>query len=209
VTTDQHPYRSPAKRKKKKRDKSNELVYAPEGEAKKIDPSRAAVKIFFVGSAIAAVVLLAGFVILSIVFFLVTSAVAWQRWRRPRGPNRDVVFQIEKGVLKVYSGGDYAPRIVAKVRHIREVALEESKTIERGGGDIGALDGLGGSSAATKAEESRICIDDGERVTPVTDDRYPRLECVEWLGRVRSFLRSHKWLPEDERAESEGEPDAS
>jgi hypothetical protein len=25
------------------------------------------------------------------------------------------------------------------------------------------------------------------------------MESIEWLGKIRSFLRSHGWVPEDER----------
>ena len=32
-------------------------------------------------------------------------------------------------------------------------------------------------------------------------------DSVEWLGKIRVFLRSHGWLPEDERTTSSGPDD--
>lgn len=35
----------------------------------------------------------------------------------------------------------------------------------------------------------------------LTEAYVAHMESIEWLGKIRSFLRSHGWVPEDEREE--------
>ena len=49
-------------------------------------------------------------------------------------------------------------------------------------------------------EESRIVLSSrGEPDLPLTEARGSYSEAIEWLGKIRTFLRKNGWIPEDER----------
>jgi hypothetical protein len=202
------PYRVPAKRKKKRK-AARELVYSPGDQEKRVTPARAALQIFIVGSIIGSLLVLAGWVIAGILVFGVSLLLAYRSSKKP-SVSSGAVLSVEKGRLKVYSGNALEPRLTIALDEVREVTLD-TRSIQRGGADIGALAGLGGGGGGTGVDLARIAIvvesEPLPRSTPLTDEYFPRMDCVEWMGKVRTFLRSHRWLPEDERAAREDEPD--
>jgi hypothetical protein len=56
------------------------------------------------------------------------------------------------------------------------------------------------SQVGPEIDVARIVLDVADH-TPVrlTDAFLPHTDSVEWIARIRVFLRAHGWVPEDER----------
>jgi len=112
------------------------------------------------------------------------------------------------GVVLRVAGGDLYVRIRGRERQVplREIEAVELDTreierVEREGGVVGQLTGQ--TRVAPPSNESRIVLRLAEPHPPIalTDDRIRHSEALEWMGKIRVFLRGQGWLPETEREE--------
>lgn len=55
------------------------------------------------------------------------------------------------------------------------------------------------AAGASSAERVRLAFEHGGTVSYVPEEHTTPMEAQEWLAKVRLFLRSHGWLPADER----------
>ncbi|MGO9836752.1 MAG: hypothetical protein ACLP1X_21355 [Polyangiaceae bacterium] len=133
--------------------------------------------------------------------------------RRRRADTPVAVLRVENGVLEVTEpapsrrerGGRRA-LLRSKLEDLANVSLDTRaiRRVEAGAGAIPALRFIE-SKVGPEVDVARIVFDVdgvGDRVF-LTEAYVAYLENVEWLGKIRSFLRSQGWVPEDERDEDE------
>lgn len=125
------------------------------------------------------------------------------RWWRRQRRVEDCVLRVEDGKVAVWSRG--LQRTCLRFGDLADVALD-SKTIRPvvdGGGWIPAAR-LIDTRVSPDVELSRVVLIDGEgHAIPVGDRYIAHLDAMEWLGRIRLFLRKNSWIPEDERETGE------
>jgi hypothetical protein len=125
---------------------------------------------------------------------------AW-RTRRRRG---GAVLTVDRDVLAIEMRGKRAHHDRVRLDDLVDIVLD-IKTIERvmeGSSPIPAVRFID-SNVAPKVDTARIVLvrASGQEV-PLTTDYLPHMHATEWLGKIRSFLRKHGWVPEDEREAS-------
>jgi hypothetical protein len=124
--------------------------------------------------------------------------VAW-RWRRPV-ESRGVVLRITRGVLHIRR----PDRLIfsASLFDIANVTLDSRtiRKVEEGNTLVPGMRFLE-SRLGPELEVVRIVIEVSgvDEPTRLSEAFVPHMDGVEWLGRIRRFLRAHGWVPEDER----------
>jgi hypothetical protein len=76
------------------------------------------------------------------------------------------------------------------------------KTIRRVTDGTSAIPGLRfvESTIGPEVDRARIVlVGTSGRELPLTEEYLPHMHSTEWLGKIRTFLSGHGWLPEDER----------
>jgi hypothetical protein len=180
----------------------DELVYAPGDKPRRGDAIRRTAGIVWLGSmasAFAAAVF--NRVALGGAMFAVVVGIAAWVWNRTRS-STPVVLRIEEG--RLVSTGAEGEAFVGSIAlaQIRNVRLE-TKTIEKLQTDrtIGAF--VVSSSVRPAIEVSRIVIVPSKTwgaPFALSAEYEANFEAVEWLGKLRRFLRAYGWIPADERA---------
>ncbi len=127
------------------------------------------------------------------------SAWSW-RTRKRRG---GAVLTVEGDALTIEGLGRRAIHERFALSELVDVALD-IKTIERvleGGSPIPAMR-FTDTTVGPKVDTARIVLvsQDG-RELPLTTQYLPHMHATEWLGKIRTFLRKHGWVPEDERGD--------
>jgi hypothetical protein len=152
---------------------------------------------------VGAVADVAGVVVTAALLVAVTTAFAIRRARRARGGG-GVVMRVERGVLAVV---DRPSRELVSVRleQVANVTLD-SKTIrkvQQGSAMIPAVRFID-SKVGPELDVARIVLEVNGVAEPIrlSEAYLPHMDSVEWLGKIRSFLRSHGWVPEDEREDA-------
>ena len=179
------------------------LVIATPGDAdggSTARASRAAGAFASIGVLFMALVLGAGGWMLAFLA-LVTAAAVW-RWRRPV-PATGMVLRADDGNLAIFSSPTEGVAMLRVPFHeVREVRLD-TKTGTRAMREV-RPDGILASGHQFTVDESRIVFTLAGREDPwaLTETRTSHAECLQWLGKIRSFLRAHGWMPEDERDSS-------
>jgi hypothetical protein len=159
--------------------------------------SRAAGALASVGALLLAFVLGAGGWALGLLALV--AAVAVWRWRLPV-PVSGIVLRADDGKLAVFESPTADVAMLRVPFHeVREVRLD-TKTVNRAMREV-RPDGILASGHRFTVDESRIVFALAGRDDPwaLTEARSSHAECLQWLGKIRSFLRSHGWMPEDER----------
>jgi len=196
-----HPYREPAKRPKKKNPRK-ELVYTPESDERHIGPMRMFVRNVFIVSPLAGLIAYGGSPVLATILFV--CAVVFSIWqaRRPTDAT-PTILRVESKKLLLVSGRDQLVLATVPLEMLRNVELD-TQEVERGQSVLNP-DGVtsthkGGMSVST----SRITFVRAEPKSPVLLEETYRAHvlCIEWLGKIRTFLRANGWVPEDERERS-------
>jgi hypothetical protein len=198
------PYREP-RLPAQKPEPPSRLVYSTEHHERHVGPLRAFAQKAIVGGVIGAVLAILGSPGFGLVVFVAGGA--WGVWSWTRA--RDIIpteLIVENGSLLI-AGSPAAPPVRIALRKLRDVRLD-TKEIQRVQGDPRfALSALGSPilRVAPPVDVSRIVFDVGKRAAPIelTEAYVSYSECVEWVGRIRTFLRAHGWVPMDERKKPE------
>jgi hypothetical protein len=125
------------------------------------------------------------------------SAWSWRKRKRRGG----AVLIVDRGVLDIEMRDKRVTRDSVRLSDLTNVTLDV-KTIERvleGGSAIPAMRVID-SKVGPKVDTARIVLvcASGDEV-PLTTAYLPHMHATEWLGKIRTFLRKHGWVPEDER----------
>jgi len=137
---------------------------------------------------------------------LVGGAIALSRWSWREQTER-TILTIERGILTIAPNvpGETARSIV--LLELANVVLEhrEVATVMDSGSAL-PWQRLTETTAGPKLDKAQVVLVDarGHEVRLAKGD-LPSFEATEWLAKVRRFLRSHGWIPEDERPETTAE----
>jgi hypothetical protein len=125
------------------------------------------------------------------------SVWAW-RTRKERG---GAVLNVQRDVLAIEVRGKRTLHDRLRLSDLADVVLD-IKTIERvmdGHSAIPAMRFID-SKVGPKVDTARIVlVGAGGREVPLTNDYLPHMHATEWMGKIRTFLRKHGWVPESER----------
>jgi hypothetical protein len=176
------------------------LVYAPADRPRRDEAVRRAAGVVWLGGA--ASLGAAAFVDAAVgaLSFAAVAAAAYGVWKRTRTSGR-IVLRVVEGRL-VSKCAD-APSVSIALSQIRNIRLE-TKTIEKLQTDrtLGAF--IVSRSVRPALDVSRIVIVPSKTwgaPFALTDEYEANFEAVEWLGKLRRFLRAYGWIPADERVE--------
>jgi hypothetical protein len=131
--------------------------------------------------------------------FCLGSAWAWAALRLRRGEGDAVVLRVSRGVLQV--AGPERELLCAKLDDVANVTLD-SRTIRKVVEGHTLVPGIRfvETTVGPELEVVRIVIEvNGAEPTRLSEAFVSHMDGVEWLGRIRRFLRAHGWVPEDER----------
>jgi hypothetical protein len=111
--------------------------------------------------------------------------------------NRHVVLRVEHGELSVLAEGRRAQAIA--LRDLLDVELD-TRSIEKSQPQV-RPDGVMDTGQSLSLDVSRLAlvVADRDGVVLLSDAYASYSESLEWLGKVRQFLRRFGWVPEDER----------
>ena len=196
------PYRIKAEVSRRERARA-ELVYLASDQERHVGPARAALQIGIAGTVGGAVAAAAGLPEVGAGIILGSAAVGFWRWRR--APDvAGVLFRVEDGVLVVSVRG--TNQVLARTRlvDLRNVSLDTKsiRKVEPGRDVVPAVQFIN-NQVGPEIDVARILLEiKGSVPTTIrlTEAFLAHTDSVEWVGKIRVFLRSHGWLPEDERA---------
>jgi hypothetical protein len=193
-------YRTPAEKEPETRPAREFFYDATDETAGRADGMIALFRHFSLPVLVAIAVAWIGGQVASIAAFAAAAAYSVWSWgaRKRRG---GAVLSIERDVLAVEIRGKGALHDRLRLADLADVVLDV-KTIERvmdGRSAIGPM-GFIDAKVGPKVDTARIvlALADGREV-PLTKDYLPHMHATEWLGKIRTFLRKHGWVPEDER----------
>jgi hypothetical protein len=195
------PYRVPAGREGEKKPERT-LVFTGEDSERHVGPARRFLQVFFLSSLLGSILLVCGYGVMGLL--VGTGGAVWafaRAWRTP--PRSGLLLNVKGGALEVV-----VRRSRVRLAHLPLGALEDvrldTKTharADRGAGAIGALH-FHGEAGSREVNLARIVLVDqrgGE--TLLGEDWLAHVDAIEWLGTIRKFLRTHGWVPVDERRE--------
>lgn len=129
---------------------------------------------------------------------------AW-RWRRaPARPG--IAIRVERGSLEI-TGPRGEALVRARLADVTNVSLDTKSISKVEDGNALDIAIRGDSRVRPELDVSRIVVTWGAAPSTVrlTDAYLAHMDAVEWLGKIRTFLRAHGWVPEDERADLDDE----
>jgi hypothetical protein len=129
-------------------------------------------------------------------------ALAWLLWSRRRPLDAvGVVLRVSRGTLEITASPDHV-LLRAELRDLANVTLD-SRTIRKveEGSALVPWARFAEGRVGPELDVVRIVFElVGEpAVVGLTEAYVPHMDGVEWLGKIRRFLRAHGWVPEDER----------
>lgn len=183
------PYRTPATTPPR------ELVFEPAALAATVHSRVVAVPVLVAAGAVALAV---GFLfdrLTGLLGFLGTMVIGLLLRRRPTSP----VLHVENAVLTVTRS--HEPLLVTSLEDLHDVALD-TRTIRPVGQATGMVSHLRmvQTSVGPAVDRSRIVLVTRTTELSLCDEEIAHTEAVEWIARVRTFLRRAGWVPLDERA---------
>jgi len=127
--------------------------------------------------------------------------------RRRRHKRPQAVFHVENGRVRVV-GADSRDLLNVPLDDLRNVVLD-TRTIQRVQENMST--GLPqlryiNSTVSPELDIARIELKTFTASIFLSEDRFSHTDAVEWLGKIRRFLRAHGWLPEDEREAGSSPP---
>jgi hypothetical protein len=171
-------------------DVAQEMVYRPQPKNPHASARRMYVRYFVIVLPVAA--LLAAYH-WAVSLALVAAVIVWDVFR---------VRRERAGIRLALDGTDLV--IGAEARRIAMAKLVNVRLDTRAVSSTGTMvraDGIIGPGPALTVDESRIeLLVTGAEPLRLTDAYFSQADSLEWLGRIRRFLRAHGWVPEDERA---------
>jgi hypothetical protein len=135
-------------------------------------------------------------------FAALAGAAGYSVWSwRSRKKRGGAVLRVQRDVLAVEILGKHEFHDRLPIPDLADVVLD-IKTIERvmeGASAIPAMR-LIDPTVGPKVDTARIVlVGSAGREIPLTKDYLPHMHATEWLGKIRTFLRKHGWVPADER----------
>ena len=131
------------------------------------------------------------------------------QWRRAAATSR-MLLRVERGAFSIVRRGESRPLVDVRLADLEDVILD-TKSIRKVVPGQDTVPGLQfiDSKVGPEINVSRIGVCVSGRDAPVLlgDDYLSHIDAVEWTGKIRSFLRTHGWLPIDERETEEEDDD--
>jgi len=176
-----------------------ELVYVANDREKHVPAARAAMQIGIGGGVASIVAAGAGFPFVGAGILAVAAAVGIWQWRRSPGM-KGVLLAVEHGELTVVAGSDV--KLTVRLVDLLDVSLD-TKSIRKvmPGKDTAPAVQFISTSIGPELDVSRIVLKlaDGREPIRLSEQFLAHMDVVEWVGKIRSFLRKQGWVPDDER----------
>jgi hypothetical protein len=138
----------------------------------------------------------------SAAWVVILGVLAWSlwSWRRTRR-GEAIVFRVERGQLTVQVRGAAQPLLSPlPLRKVLDVTLD-TRSITPAMRDTSIAAVAPQMKVRGAVDIARIVVVPAAPAEPVpiTTDHLAHMDAIEGAGKIRSFLRAHGWLPEDER----------
>jgi hypothetical protein len=178
-----------------------ELVYVAGDRERHVAPARSAMQIGIVGGIAGVVAAGAGFPAIGAGVLGLATALGIWRWRR--APEvAGITIAVERGDLHVTNRTTKKPLVDVRLVNLLDVALD-TKSIRKvvpGKDAIPAVQFIN-TSVGPEVDVARIVFHLADEQEPVrlSDQFLAHMDAVEWVGKIRSFLRKQGWVPVDER----------
>jgi hypothetical protein len=127
---------------------------------------------------------------------LLWSLADWRRTKRGIA----IVFRVEDGALTLCTRGGREPFARLRLTELRDVVLD-TKAITPAMRDTSIAAVAVEMKVRPSVDIARIVlVPNAPRETvPLTEEHVAHMDAVAGMGKIRSFLRKHGWVPEDER----------
>jgi hypothetical protein len=126
----------------------------------------------------------------------------WQRKRARLGES--VSLRVEGGSLSFGSGPAQIRGTVLRLEQVSDVYLD-TKTIRmvQEGHSLVPAQRFIDTEVGPEVDRARVIVatHSGEELA-LTREYIAHMDAIQWLGKVRAFLRKQGWLPQDEQEES-------
>lgn len=178
--------------------KATTLAY-PAGERETV-PARGAVQIGIVGMTAGLAASAFGFPQVGVAILVGAAAVGVWRWRKP-SPQGGLLLAIEHGELVVTDRATKRTLARTRLADLRNVTLDTKsiRKVEPGRDVVPAVQFIA-SQLGPEIDVARITLEvAGRPSVRLTDAFFAHTHAVEWIAKIRLFLRSHGWVPDDER----------
>ena len=136
----------------------------------------------------------------ALVVMLAVFAWSYWSWHRTRG-GEAIVFRVERGELTVTVRGRMQPLVATlPLKSLRDVTLD-TKAITPVMRDTSISAIAVQTKIRGEVDVARIVLVPvvPHEPVPLTDEHLAHMDAIEGAGKIRTFLRKHGWLPEDER----------
>ncbi len=189
------PYRV-ARDPEEEKKKARTLVVAADEAERHVGPARRFLQVFFVSSILGSALVMTGYGVAGVIVGVGGFAWAVARARKKQPLGSQILEVRDEAVDLRVRGASVAHIALAKLDDVRL----ETKKLVRGSG-VGAASDLEfhGKSRIEASLARIVLVDDRERETPIGEEWLAHVEAIEWLGKIRKFLRAHGWVPADER----------
>ena len=175
-----------------------DLFYPAAIEASRTRVARAGALVWLLGPVLA-VVAFAGHPLLAGTGLVLVLAFAIGRARRA-GKKTGVLLAVKDNVLTLTDGG--RPLLALPLAELDDVGLDSKsiRKVELGQDAVPAVRFIN-TQVGPEIDVARISLSIEGREEPflLTSAFLPHMDAVEWAGKIRSFLRRHRWVPQDER----------
>jgi hypothetical protein len=195
------PYRSADEEAQKAAPRA-ELLYVAGGQERHVAPARRAIQLGLLGTVGGVLAAAAGSPEAALGILVAAFAIGIWRWRR--APDvAGILLRVESGELTVSARGSGTPLATVRLLDLRNVSLDTKsiRKVEPGRDAIPAVQFIN-TSVGPEIDIARIVLDVTER-QPIrlTEAYLSHMDTIEWVGKIRSFLRAHGWIPDHEREE--------
>jgi hypothetical protein len=176
-------------------------VYRANDRERHVAPARAATQIAIAGTVASGLTAMAGLNLVSWVVLASAGAVALWKWRWARDVS-GLLLRVEDGDLVITTRASKEVLTHVRLGAVRDVSLDTKsiRKVEPGRDAVPAVQFIH-TQVGPEIDVARIVLDLEGRSTPIrlSDAYVSHIDSVEWLGKIRSFLRAHGWIPVDER----------
>ena len=178
-----------------------ELVYVSKDQERVVGATRAALQIGIAGAVGGVLAAGAGAPAIGVLVLATSAGLGLWRWRR--APEvAGIVIAVEQGTITVATRGSKHALLRERLVNVLDVALD-TKSIRKvvpGRDAIPAVQFIN-TSVGPEVDVARIVFHLADEQEPVrlSDQFVAHMDAVEWVGKIRSFLRRQGWVPADER----------
>ena len=183
------------------------LLYPANVEAPRTRIARAGASVWLGAMVLTPIIAMAGHPQLAgsaIAIVVGWTLVRFRRSAKPAG----VLLAVKDAVLTLTDGS--RALLTVPLAELEDVGLDSKsiRKVELGQDAVPAVRFIN-TQVGPEIDVARITLSIAGREEPfvLTTAFLPHMDAVEWAGKIRSFLRKHGWLPEDERDEEETDDD--